>query len=334
MKENMNNGKLSRIGGSMMDFKNGKVTIVGAGEIGSAAAYGMLIRKSASDIVLANRNAEKARVKAFDMSHCIPHIDGVSIKGGGLEESEDSQVLVLTVGVLPQKDGNRTDVLARNVKIYEELVPYLAELSPNAVMVAVTNPVDIMAMAACSFSGFPLERVIGTGTLLDTLRFRSFIGGAIGVSPWEVEAFVVGEHGESMVPVWSNVRVSGMELKKYVEEKGIFWDTSIEEEIIHKTRRAGWYIRLGNEHSRYAIAFSISLIVEAILEAKDKLLPVSVNQNGDYGLDGSFMSLPSKLGQNGVVETVTIGLLPEERDKLFRSSEIIMGNANAIKEYL
>ncbi|PLX32393.1 MAG: hypothetical protein C0604_05325, partial [Clostridiales bacterium] len=232
------------------------------------------------------------------------------------------------------KDGNRTDVLARNVKIYEELVPYLAELSPNAVMVTVTNPVDIMAMAACSFSGFPLERVIGTGTLLDTLRFRSFIGGAIGVSPWEVEAFVVGEHGESMVPVWSNVRVSGMELKKYVEEKGIFWDTSIEEEIIHKTRRAGWYIRLGNEHSRYAIAFSISLIVEAILEAKDKLLPVSVNQNGDYGLDGSFMSLPSKLGQNGVVETVTIGLLPEERDKLFRSSEIIMGNANAIKEYL
>src|SRR6056297_811200 len=317
-----------------MDFKKGKVTIVGAGEIGSAAAYGMLLRKSASDIVLANRNAEKARVKAFDMSHCIPHIDGVSIKGGGLEESEDSQVLVLTVGTLPKKDGNRTDVLAQNVNIYKDLVPCLAKLSPKAVMVAVTNPVDIMAMAACSFSGFPLERVIGSGTLLDTLRFRSFIGDALGVSPSEVEALVVGEHGESMAPLWSNVRIAGIGLNKYVEYNGILWNKSMEKGIMKKTRRAGWDIRLGNEHSRYAIAFSTALIVESILQAKGSCLPVSVRQNGDYGLDGAFMSLPSKLGPGGVIETKEMDLLTEEREKLFESSEIIMENANPIIKYL
>jgi len=317
----------------MMDFRKRKVTIVGAGEIGSAAAYGMLIRKSAGSIVLANRNAEKARVKAFDMSHCLPHIDGVSITGGGLEESVDSQVLVLTVVVLPVKDGSRMDVLDQNVDIYKELVPYLAKLSPGAVMVAVTNPVDLMAMTACAFSGLPVERVIGSGTLLDTLRFKSFIGKAIGVSPTEVEALVIGEHGESMVPVWSNVRVSGIELKNYVENKGIFWDGSTEKGIMQKTRRAGWDIRLGNEHSRYAIAFSTALIVESILQAKGSCLPVSVRQNGDYGLDGAFMSLPSKLGPGGVIETKEMDLLTEEREKLFESSEIIMKNANSIKKY-
>jgi len=318
----------------MMNIKKGKVTIVGAGEIGSTTAYGMLLRKSASDIVLANRNAEKARIKAFDMSHCIPHIDGVSIKGGGFEESSDSQVLVLTLGVLPKKDGKRTDVLARNVKIYKELLPCLAKLSPNAVIVAVTNPVDLMAMAACSFSGLPAARVIGTGTLLDTFRFRSFIGKTLGLSPFQVEANVVGQHGESMVPLWSNVRVSGIELKKYVKDNGILWDTNTEKGIMEKTRRAGWDIRLGNEHSRYAIAYTIALIVESILGGEAAFLPVSIKQNGDYGHEGAFMSLPSKLGLNGLSEIEEIRLLPQERENLYRASETIMKNANPIMKYL
>jgi len=316
-----------------MNDKKGKVTIAGAGSIGSTAAYGMLLRNSASQIVLVNRNEEKARVKAFDMSHCIPSLQEISIMGGGLQASAESDVLILAVGILPKKDGNRMDVLARNLEIYRDIVPRLAKLSPNATIVAVTNPVDLMALAAYSFSNFLDYRVLGTGTLLDTLRFKTFIGRVLGLPSAAVEATIAGEHGESMVPIWSKTRIFGTELKKYVKDKGIHWDKMIEEGIMRRTRRAGWDIRLGNEHSSYAIAFSLALITESILGKENNFLPVSVRLKGEYGQEGIFMSLPSRLGFEGVIEKNSMDLYGEEREMMERSAEKIFTNANKIKKY-
>ena len=257
------------------------------------------------------------------MSHCLPFLGTGTVTGGGIEASAGSRVVVMTAGVLPKKDGSRMDVLARNLDIYRELVPKLARLSPEAVFITVTNPVDLMALAAARYSGFPTRRVLGTGTLLDTLRFRSFIGQALDVSPHRVEAMVLGEHGESMVPVWSGVRIDGRPVASYAGEAGLPWDRGVREAVMEKTRRAGWNIRLGGQHSRYAIAFSAAMLVEAVLKGDGRVLPASVDPQGAYGAKDVFMSLPVAFGAEGQVSPRTPELQEEERRGLEASAVLL-----------
>ena len=314
-----------------MNPKNDKITVVGAGTIGSLSAYLLMMRKSASKVTLVNRNSKKALVKAFDMSHCLPQIGGTNISGGSFDESAGSQVIIITVGTLPKKDGRRTDVLQNNVDIYKRLIPKLVELSPEAVILTVTNPVDIMALAASKYSGFPSNRILGSGTFLDSLRFRSFIAEAIGVSPKHIDAMILGEHGNSMVPIWSQAKINGIELESYVKDMGIKWSQEIKDDIMDKTRRAGWKIREGNEHSSYAIAFSAVLISEAILHESKDYLPTSFEQSDTYGAKDLFMSLPIQLGRNGYRDIAKLDYTYQEEKLLEKSVSILNQNINKIK---
>lgn len=314
-----------------MNTSDGKVTVVGAGSIGTLVSYTLMNRRSASKIALVNRSSEKAAIKAFDMSHCIPWLGNVSLAGGPIEESAGSQVVIITVGTLPKKDGSRMDVLQGNIDIYSELIPRLARLSPEAVFLTVTNPVDIMALAAEKYSGFPSQRILGSGTLLDTLRFRSFIAEAVDVTPDRVDAMIVGEHGESMVPVWSRAKVDDTALELYVKDHGIMWNGKTMDDIMEKTRRAGWAIREGNEHSTYAIAFSAAMITEAILQERQDYLPVSFNQKDTYGGEDLFMSLPVRLARNGCGEVEQLNLNDDEKLKLKKSSEILYQHISTIR---
>lgn len=270
-----------------------------------------------------NRTPEKAAVKAFDMSHCVPWFGETSIIGGGIEESVGAQVIIVTVGTRLKKDGNRMDVVKRNLDICKELIPELAALSPEAVFITVTNPVDIMAYGEAMYSGLSKHRVLGSGTLLDTLRFESFIAEAAGVSSDRVDGLVIGEHGESMVPIWSQVRIDGINLEQYLKDNKMEWDQSVRDAIEEKTRRVGWRIREGNQHSSYGIAFSAAMISERILQEKQAVLPVSIYHHILDDSKGFFMSMPVKLDRNGRGEMQLPELNSFEKNRLDKSAEIL-----------
>lgn len=307
-----------------MEDRKRKISIVGAGAIGSTLAYALMLRGVAEEIVLVNRSPLKARVKAFDMAHCAPLLGGVKIRDGSFEDAAGSDVVAVTAGVLPSKDGNRMDVLSRNIDIYRDIIPKIAANSPEAVLLAVTNPVDLMAQAAHRFSGFPAERILGSGTLLDSLRFRYFLGKALDVDSAHLEAYVVGEHGESMVPLWSSVRILGSGLEAYLEERGFVLGETEKAEILNRTKRAGWEIRLGNEHSCYGIVFSAVTIIENLLGVSRMALPVSTLRGG---IEGVFMSLPAFLGRGGV-EALALPELTETEMREIRYS------ANTLRNHL
>jgi L-lactate dehydrogenase len=311
--------------------KGEKITVVGAGTIGSLIAYTLMAKKLASEITLVNRNEDKASVKTFDMSHTLPLIGGTSIEGGSYEKSKGSQVIIITSGVLPKLNGSRMDVLQHNLDIYRNLIPKLADLSPEAVIVTVTNPVDIMALAAAKYSGFSNRKIIGSGTLLDSMRFRSFISKAIKVPPEDVDAIIVGEHGDTMVPIWSQTKIKGVNVQKYVKDRGIYWNSEVENDIFQKTKGAGWKIREGNQHSSYAIAYSATTIAEAIIQESQEYFPVSFEQSDTYGLKDLFMSLPIQLGKEGYKRVYELDFTKQELKLIDESARKLKSNIEKIK---
>lgn len=300
-----------------MTSPKNKITVVGSGAIGTTLAYSILLRREDVELVLINRDERKAGAKAFDMSHCVPSLEGSSIRAGKAEDTAGSDIVVMTAGILPKADGKRTDVLRDNIELYRTLLPPLASLSPGAVFIVITNPNDSMAYAASRLCALPASRVIGTGTLLDGLRLRAFVSEAYGLDPSKVEAQVIGEHGDSMVPLWSAATYAGAPLEGFLRAAGKNFDAASKLRLLEKTKRAGWEIRLAGEHSCYGISFSALRIVEALLGPSDTRLTVSslVSQAGG----AVYMSLPALLGREGVA-SVRIPDLSEEEAAAFRAS--------------
>ncbi|MGO8694885.1 MAG: lactate/malate family dehydrogenase [Rectinemataceae bacterium] len=317
-----------------MSPRTDKITIVGSGSIGSTIAYSLLIRRPEQNLILVNRNERRAWAKAFDMSHCSPIIGGRGIRSGSVYDSAGSDIVVLTAGVLPKEDGMRVDVLRDNIEVYRDSVPRLAEASPDAVFVVVTNPVDAMAYAVYRLTGLSASRVLGSGTLLDSLRLRSFIGEEYGLDPERIEADIVGEHGESMVPLWSRACYTGAPLELRLAERGIELDRPAKEALLHKTRRAGWEIRLAGEHSCYGIAFSVVRIIEAILGSVAASLTVSSFQSDAHGFESAFMSLPTLLGREGIRSIVTPLLDAREAEALRASASAVRLQMDLVDELI
>lgn len=282
-----------------------KITVVGAGAIGSTVLFTLMLKNLGDELVLINRNREKAGAKASDIYHCTGFGGGPDVVSGDFKESAGSDIVILTAGVLPEPDGTRTDVLAKNIAIYKEMIPEIIKYSPECVLIVLTNPVDVMAYSALKISGLEQGRVIGTGTLLDTLRLKRILADETGVSPGSLDVMVIGEHGDFQIPLWGDV---GLE-------------EAAKQDIARKTKRAGWEIRDAKEHSCYAIAYSTVIIVEAILGKTDCVLPVSVFMNGRYGLENMYLSLPAKLGRKGVEKIFVPDLNEMELSKLKASAD-------------
>lgn len=299
-----------------MAKKAGKITIVGAGTIGPTVAYALMIKGLASEIILVNRDEAKGAAKASDLAHCGPLTGGVKVRYGGFEETEGSEIVVVTAGTPADKNGTRMDVLKNNIGIFREIIPKVARYSPEAVILIVTNPLDAMTYVAYKLSGFPRERVIGSGTLLDTMRLRQIIGSKLGISSDCIEAEVVGEHGDSMVPLWSRVRANGASL---------YLSSETRSEIKWETERAGWNIRLGNVHSCYGIAMSAVKIIECILGFSKDIVPVSTLPNGEYGLKDVFVSVPVRLCRSGVESICILDISSDEHKLLSESAGILRG---------
>jgi L-lactate dehydrogenase len=306
-----------------MADKAGKITIVGAGAIGPTIAYALMLKELVSEIVLVNRDEVKGAAKASDLSHCGPLSGGIKVMHGDFEASAGSEVVVVTAGVLADKNGTRMDVLKNNIQIFKEIIPEAARNSPEAVIIIVTNPLDAMTYVAYKLSGFPAERVIGSGTLLDTMRLRQIIGSRFGIDSSAIEAEVIGEHGDSMLPLWSRVKIEGTSLEEYLNIRGKLLSSDIKREIAKETERAGWNIRLGNVHSCYGIAMSAVKIIECILGFSEEIVPVSTLLKGEYGISDVFLSVPVKLDKGGVRKVNILELDSNEKDQLSKSAEIV-----------
>lgn len=309
-----------------METCKAKLSIIGAGSIGSAVAYTLALRRPNTEIVLVNRDQRKAWAKAFDVSHCLPELPGRTIREGPLEASAGSAVIVMTVGTLPRENGTRAEVLGANLDIYRALVPALAALSPEAVFLVVSNPVDAMAYATQRLSGFPAARVLGSGTELDSLRLRSFTAAFLGLEASRLSLNIAGEHGESMVPLWSLGLLDGKPLP--YESLGL--DEAARTEILHRTKRAGWDIREAGEHSSLGIAFSATRIVEALLESSEGSFSVSTAMQGEYGIEKAYLSLPSLLSRAGVIGRLEPDLSDSEVAALSLSASAVARQMAAV----
>lgn len=289
-----------------MVSKRTKITVAGAGEIGSTILYTLMLKNLADELVLFNRNKVRADAKAGDVYHCTGLSDGPFVHSGDMKDTASSDIVIITAGVLPEETGSRTDVLEKNIDIYRKIVPEIMRYSPACILIVLTNPVDVMSYAAMKLSGIDPSRVIGTGTLLDTMRLKRILADRTGTMPHRLDALVIGEHGDSMIPLWGS---------------SIGLDEEIRTEIEEMTKRAGWDIRLAKEHSCYAISAAAVRIAEAILGRGDSVLPVSVCLSGQYGIDGIYISLPALLGSRGVVKILEPSLTREDTFKLKESAD-------------
>lgn len=300
-----------------------KVVIVGAGYVGSTLAYNLIQRALVEEIVLIDINQAKAEGEVMDLSHSLPFARPVEIRVGGYEECNDATVVVITAGVAQKPGETRLDLASRNLAIYQQIIPAIIAGGTKAILLIATNPLDVMTYAAIRLSGLPPERVIGSGTLLDSSRLRFLLSRHCGVDPANVHAYILGEHGDSEVPIWSATHIAGMHLDEYCAICGRGCGPRVWEELFAKVRDAAYEIIARKGATYYAIGLALVRILTAILRDEHSLLTVSVLLNGAYGLRDVALSVPAIMGRQGVERVIPFPLTQEEEEKLHRSAAII-----------
>lgn len=303
-----------------------KVGIVGAGYVGATAAYAMVMRGVGREVVLVDKNADRAVAEADDLRHAVPFANPLEITSGDYDELAGCRVVVLCAGVGQRPGESRLQLLKRNADVFHEVVPQALKRAPEAVLVVATNPVDVMTHLAVQFAtgcGVPAQRVLGSGTTLDTARFRSLLGAHCGVDPHHVHAHVIGEHGDSEVLTWSLVTVGGMPLEDFARLRKIELTESVRRQVDGKVRRAAYTIISGKNATYYGIGSALARIVEVILHDQRSILTVCTITADVQGIRDVTVSLPRLVGGNGVQQTFPLPLNESEQLRLKDSAAII-----------
>lgn len=297
-----------------------KVGIIGAGAVGSTTAFALIMRGVARKVVLIDANQSKAEAEAMDLAHAAPFAYANKVKAGTYDDLKGCEIVIVTAGANQKPGETRIDLLGRNVKIFESIIPQIAKAAPDTTLIITSNPADIMTEVAIKLSGFPKERVIGSGTVLDTSRFRTLLGYYLGVSPQSIHANVLGEHGDSEVLVWSAGDAGTVSLDKIAEELGRPFTPEIKAEIDDGVRNAAYKIIDGKGATFYGIAGALCRICSAISNNEYAILTVSSHQDDVEGVKGVCLSLPTVLGKRGVHQVITPSLNDEERKALHDSA--------------
>ncbi len=303
-----------------------KVGIIGAGSVGAATAFALIMKGVARKVVLIDSNQKKAEAEAADIAHAAPFAYANKIKAGSYADLDGCEIVIVTAGANQKPGETRIDLLGRNVKIFESIIPQIAKAAPNTTLIITANPADIMTEVAIKLSGFPKERVIGSGTVLDTSRFRTLLGYHLGVSPQSIHANVIGEHGDSEVLVWSAGDAGTVSLDKLAEEIGKPFNAETKAKIDDGVRNAAYKIIDGKGATFYGIAGALTRICAAITNNEYAILTVSSHQEDVEGVKGVCVSLPTVLGKRGVHKVIYPVLNAEEKAALKKSAE-------AMKEY-
>lgn len=304
-----------------------KVGIVGAGMVGAAAGFALAMRGGASKIVLVDRNDALARAQAEDIAHGVPFAHPCTVEAGGYDALKGAGVVILAAGVAQKPGENRLDLLARNRDVFTQVVSAVMEVAPGAILLVASNPVDVMTMVAYQVSGLPLGRVIGSGTILDTARFRALIGAHLNVAPQSVHGYVLGEHGDSEVLAWSSARIGSEEVMSFAAQVGAPITREARDQIDEGVRRAAYRIIEGKGATWFGIGAGLARIVQAIGADQRAVLSVSA-PTPDFG--GVALSVPRIIGANGVEAMMMPSLTPFERAALDRSAAVLREAANAI----
>lgn len=308
-----------------------KIGIVGTGFVGATAAYALVMQGIGREIVLVDKNTARAEAEANDIFHAVPFANPLNIRAGDYSDLIHSRVIILAAGVNQQPGETRLQLLTRNAKIFGEVVPEILRYAPDAVLVVATNPVDIMTHLTAQFAAqqaVPSSRVIGSGTTLDTARFRVLLGRFLGVDSQHVHGYVVGEHGDSEVLTWSLVTVGGIPLQEFCERRGITLDTTIKQQIDEQVRRAAYHIISGKQATYYGIGSALARIVDVILSDQRSILSVCTPVDEVVGVRDVTLALPHLLGGSGVIETLSLPLsLSDDEEEQLRKSAMVIRTA-------
>ena len=300
-----------------------RVAVVGTGNVGSTFAYALLLSGLAAEIVLIDVNRAKAEGEAMDLNHTEPFAHPTRIWAGDYADCNGATVTVIAAGTNQKPGETRLDLVKRNAAIFAEIVPQVASQNPEGILLIATNPVDVLTYTSLKLSGLPTARVIGSGTILDTARFRYLLSEHFGVDSRSVHAYIIGEHGDSEVPVWSLANIAGMRLKEFATSQGIPYDSKPLEEIFHRTRDAAYEIIRRKGATYYAVAAGLMRIVEAILRDQATVLSVSSLVSDYYGIGDVCLSLPTVVDRGGVQRQLRLTLDAEEQEGLRKSAGVL-----------
>lgn len=309
-----------------MESLRPKIAIVGAGNVGSTYAYSLMISGIAREIVLIDKNEDLAKGECMDLNHGVSFAHPTKIYAGGLKDCENSDIIVITAGSNRKPGQSRIDLAQANVNIFKDIIPIILKFCANAIFLVVTNPVDILTYITLKISGLPSNRVLGSGTVLDTSRFKFMISKYCNVDSHNIHAYIIGEHGDTELPVWSNATIAGMAIETYCSEYAGLKNAKNElAEIFEKVKDAAQLIIKAKGATYYSIALSMVKITRSILRNENTILPVSTLITDYYGINDVCISVPSHVNANGVEQFIKLQLSDHEQE-LFKHSANTLKN--------
>jgi L-lactate dehydrogenase len=303
-----------------------KTGIVGSGFVGATAAYALVMRGVGRRVVLVDQNKSRAEAEADDIRHAVPFAHPLEIKAGDYPDLADCKVVIVSAGVGQKPGESRLELLGRNAKVFQQVIPNILQQAPQAILLIATNPVDVMTHIAAYYArqfGVPSSRVIGSGTTLDTARFRTLIGRRLNVDPQHIHAYVLGEHGDSELLSWSLVTVGGIPLEKFCTDREMSICPEDYAEIDERVRRAAYRIIEGKGATYYGVGSAIARIVEVILQDERSILTVCTPMEEVAGVKNVTVSLPNLVGGDGIIQTFFPNLNESETAALRASAQVV-----------
>ena len=294
-----------------MKVNSRKVAVIGCGFVGSSSAFALMQSGLFSEMVLIDADTKRAEGEAMDISHGISFARPMQIYAGNYDDITDAAIIVITAGANQKPDETRLDLIKKNAAIMKSIVGEIKKRDFGGILLIVSNPVDILTLIALKESGYPSNRVIGSGTVLDTGRFKYLLGEHLDVDSRSVHAFIIGEHGDSELAAWSNARIGGLKVNDFCELRGHFNHEQSMKKIFENVRNSAYEIIERKHATYYGIAMAVKRICEAIVRNEKSILPVSSLMTGEYGLNDVVLSIPAVVGETGVQKVIPIELNDE-----------------------
>ncbi len=302
-----------------------KVTVIGAGFVGSTTAYTLMLSGLFSELVLIDINETKAKGEAMDLNHGLPFAKPVRIYQGSYKDSKDSDLIIITAGANQKEGETRIDLVHKNTEVFKSIISEVIKYNrpDDSLLLVVTNPVDILTYVTWKLSGFPASRVLGSGTVLDTARFRYLIGEHVGVDTRNVHGYILGEHGDSELPAWSLTSIAGMPMDAYCRSCHKCSDNAEMNQIFSQVKNSAYEIIKSKGATYFAVALAVQRISEAIMRDEHSILTVSSIMQGAYGLDDVALSVPTLVDRNGINKIIEVPITPKEQSLLQRSADTL-----------
>ncbi|MFA5562318.1 MAG: L-lactate dehydrogenase [Eubacteriales bacterium] len=300
-----------------------KCAVIGCGNVGASIAYTYTMSGLFSEMVLIDLNRAKAEGEAMDLSHGLPFLSPMKIYAGGYADLTDAFLIIIAAGANQKEGETRLQLLSTNLKIFASIVRQIKQYTTSAILLVVTNPVDVLTYYTMRVSGYPPEKVIGSGTVLDTARLKQLLGNYLSVDSRNIHAFIIGEHGDSELAVWSSANISGIDLDDYFRITGACNDNECLQDMFADVRDAAYRIIAGKGATYYAIAQAVMRITQSILRDENTVMPVSTLLHGEYGISDVCLGVPAVVGVTGVKRVLEIPLDENELQKLRKSAQTV-----------